>query len=257
MSLHNIQHCFIDQLTAKTPKLPLADLFQPTITLSVDEQQSVYLKNANGVHAATLTKIYPAIHHTLGEDYFQQLCRDYRRQFPSHDPDLNNYGEQFSHYLQQQINNRSELSDFYYLAELATLEWHWHRLFYCSQQKSFDLDAFSELDEACYSLLQFTLSHGLFVSKTKLPVIEIWQANRFSPAETQTFSLLDKNSYFAISSIEQQPQLVLITAADYDLYQMIKQKKDFLNITHDFPHPTCPLPDFISRQWIDGYYLLE
>ena len=83
----------------------------------------IYCTNVRSLHVSVLMSVYPVCEKILGSDYFKQIARKYLKQNPSSSVDLNEYGDQFPIFLKQLIEQRSELADFQYLADLAQLEW--------------------------------------------------------------------------------------------------------------------------------------
>ncbi|MCK4707921.1 MAG: putative DNA-binding domain-containing protein, partial [Gammaproteobacteria bacterium] len=224
-------------------------------TLTPDNQQDIYLKNINGSHQSSLAKIYPACFNILGQDYFNQVCRHYRKKHPSRHPDFNQYGRQFSVYLQDLVNSNNELESLFYIAELAHHEWHWHQSFFFNNTDPFNHDAFKLLSSQEYERLIFDLSPSIYFNKSELPIIEIWNANRYIADAEQEFSMPDETVYYCIHRTQLLPELIQISKKDYDLFLALKKNKDFNSIAASFQHSCCPIPEFIKNNWVTGFHL--
>lgn len=86
---------------------------------------SAYRRNHLYALLAVLQHRYPAVEKFLGTDNFKFFAREYIYTHPSDDPNIDNYGKQFSAFIQV----RRELHDYPYLADLAKID----DLFYQAQ----------------------------------------------------------------------------------------------------------------------------
>src|SRR5271154_2956773 len=57
---------------------------------------ATYANNARVNFTETLKRTYPAVSRLVGEDYFRQCAREYRRRYPSRSGDLQHVGVRFS-----------------------------------------------------------------------------------------------------------------------------------------------------------------
>ena len=258
MSLFETQNSFMEYLLS--PELASSNFskyLSTEIKLAPEKQQEVYLKNINGSHQNTLAKIFPACFNILGENYYNQLSRSYRKQHPSNQVDFNHYGKQFPDYLQLLIENNHKLKSFYYLHELSILEWHWHQSFFYSNAGEFDLNSFNSQTNDNLEKIILEPSSNIHFNKTDLPLIDLWNANRSTPEHNQNFSLPNYTTYFCIVRTDLLPELVIISQTDYDLFIGLDKQTSFYEILSNFKHPACPIPEFIQKNWITGFHLMD
>jgi len=231
----------------------------PLHSLSEEKQLSIYRSNVNGAHQKVLGQIYPACLNILGDDYFNQLCRVYRVQYPSIDPDLNVYGESFWLFLQEQTKLHAELSDYDYLAELALIEWHWHASYYAKNDTVFDFAKLALVGSDDQDKLCFTLSYSLFLHSTCFPLLEIWQANKNKGDDQQEFIIPDAENYFCLSRFNLQPEIERLTQYHFDLLNSIANGLPLTALaeinndsdeTDDFQ---SQLIHFIEKGWVSGF----
>lgn len=264
MPLANIQKTFVNNLLRPQVNeseflaelLPLDSLRS---RLSEEKQLSIYKSNINGAHQKVLGQIYPACLNILGEDYFNQLCRVYRFEYPSTDPNLNSYGEYFSVFINEQSELHAELNDFEYLAELALLEWNWHASFYAENDNVFAFEELAKVDTEDQNKLVFILSHSFSLYSTEFPLQEIWNANNSDTEGNQEFHMPESENHFCISRIEFSPRITLLNNYQYNLLKSISNGLSLTQLTEldyiatgDFQ---SELMSFIQNGWVTDFSL--
>lgn len=76
--------------------------------------------------ADALKNSYRGIRAIIGEHDFEIISQDYIRFQPSHSPDLDDYGDQLSHFLESHVLRKNYL----FLIELAKFEWSFREIFH-------------------------------------------------------------------------------------------------------------------------------
>ncbi len=262
MPLADIEKIFIDNLmNLHERESEFIEKLLPLEHINEEKQLSIYKSNVNGAVQKVLAQIYPACMNILGEDYFNQLCRAYRFQYPSTDPDLNNYGEYFSVFIKEQYNVHDELDGFEYLADLASLEWAWHAGFYAENDTSFAFDELAKVATSDQDKLVFTLSDSFSLHSSIYPVLDIWRANKGNVEEHQEFFLPENESYFCISRVEFSPDVSLLSNYQFEMLKYISNGLSLTQLTEchftnsgDFQNE---LMNFIQKGWIIGFSLYE
>ena len=262
MPLADLEHAFITNLLQ--PQINETDFlaeWQSTDSLSVDKQLAIYRSNISGAYQKVLGQIYPACLNILGEEYFNQLCRIYRFEYPSRQADLNHYGEYFPAFLQTQLSNHDELDGFDYLSDLALLEWHWHACYFAKNDELFDFEKLALVEDKNQNFLVFSLSDSFTLQATIFPLLEIWQANRNLPDEHQEFLMPEAEKYFCIVRHEYEPLLEYLTTHQYKLLKAIT---DGLSLTqlaelaklYD-ENLQNQLLMFIQKGWVTGFSIQD
>ena len=258
MPLANIECAFVGSLLhAQNKDSEFLKKLLPLATLSEEKQLSIYRSNVNGAHQKVLGQVYPACLNILGEDYFNQLCREYRFQYPSVEPDLNVYGENFPFFLQEQIKLHSELSDYEYLVELALLEWHWHVSYYAKDDIIFDFSKLALVKPEEQDKLSFILNDSFFLHSTFLPLLKIWKANTHNIGEKQTFESLGRKNYFCISRFNLQPEITELSKYQFVLLDSISQGIILTNLANIDAEMNEGFQEqlvyFIEKGWITDF----
>ena len=258
MPLAEIEKSFMGKLLRpqENDDVFLAELL-PLNAISEEKQLFIYRSNINGAHEKVLSQVYPACLNILGEDYFNQLCRNYRVEHPSTDPDLNNYGKNFSTFITKQLHLHNELIGLEYLPELALLEWQWHSNYYANNDAAFLFDDFALVDLGKQEKIVFMLGNSLSLFVTAYPLLEIWEANRNVINEVQEFIMPDNDTHFCISRVNYYPVVELLDKEDYALLMGMGNGLSLvqlaeLNENADFHEQ---LVRFIQKGWVTHFFV--
>jgi len=87
--------------------------------LAPDARLRIYRHSSEAIHAGALRITYHAVLALVGEDYFDQTVRGYRRAHPSPSGNLQVFGARLAQYLE----TLPELHSLAYLPDVARLEW--------------------------------------------------------------------------------------------------------------------------------------
>jgi len=254
MSLANVENGFLYNLIQ--PKKDVVNFMSELVevgTLSVEKQFSIYQSNINGAHQKVLGQVYPACLTILGGEYFNQLCFQYRCEYPSTQPDLNMYGEYFPSFLEKLVATKKELSDFIYLSELAELEWYWHKSYFANNDPLFDFGKLANIDIKNHEKLSFTLSFSISLHATKYPLIELWNANTNEFTESKEFSMHDTECYFCIFRENYKPVIEILSKKQHACLSLISSKASLVELSEsDLQNE---LMSFIEKGWVTGFLL--
>lgn len=263
MPLANIEKAFVANLLQPQENVAgfLSELL-PLGSLDEEKQLFIYRSNVNGAHQKVLGQIYPVCLNILGEDYFNQLCRAYRFEYPSTDPDLNNYGEFFSVFITEQIKIHDELSDFEYLADLACLEWHWHSSYYAKNNPVFNFEKLMSVDSAAHNKLVFSLSDSFSLHSTIYPLQDIWQANKNNEEDKQEFLMSESECYYCISRFNFSAEFEELSYYEYKLLKSISDGLPLSQLSEVSGERSDDdlqnqLINFILKSWVTGFLVKD
>ena len=153
--------------------------------LTAEARVAIYRNNTEAARINALKQIYPVCLAILGERCFQGLARDHLYAYPSYNPDLNHYGQDFPQTLSQFLSglDRSRRNDFdgmAYLPDLARFESLWHGLHYRADDPTFDAQAFASDAAANPDNIRLIPSHALCLFESSWPIHALWRAHRES-----------------------------------------------------------------------------
>jgi hypothetical protein len=121
-----------------------------------------------------LSGVYPVINKLVGDEFFQQVAREYIHRHPASDGNVHEFGAEFPGFL-------AEFPGAYglaYLPDVARLEWAHHEIFHAPQAGVLNIQALASLDEAAHEHLRFQVSTSCRLLSSNYPVLHIWQANQ-------------------------------------------------------------------------------
>ena len=256
------------QLAAALDDLAAAVTLAPWITavvgspqrpsLSALERLAIYRDSSRRARERTLELIYPVCRQILGPRCFTRLAADYVDAFPSHQGDLNRYGEAFARHLAWVQERQSALADLVYLPDLARLEWHWQSVYYAPDEPPLDGAALARLAQSAQAEhARLRPSCSLRCLASAYPVAEIWRRHR-EGEDTASIAAGDGDR-LVIHRGAGQPRVTAVTPAVFGLLSALMQgtttapKQDpTLGELAAAGHDLAPLPELIAAGWIAG-----
>jgi hypothetical protein len=221
--------------------------------LEPSDRIDIYRTNVMSLHVSVLMSVYPVCEKILGSDYFKQIAKQYFKQHPSHSVDLNQYGDQFPNFLQQQSEQRSELAEYQYLADLAQLEWQIQEVYFSADNIKLDL---VEFQNACVNQageMSFSLQASVSILDSSYPIAELWEMHQADHAQQQQKVVASKHEYLCIFRDEYQVSLRKISTHLFSLMAAIQERKTLAEIAElflDSHQLNIALQQLIKNQWI-------
>jgi hypothetical protein len=121
-----------------------------------------------------LAAVYPVVQRLVGDDFFRIACRDYIPQFPPRQAPLHEFGKDLPGF----IRTYEPAASLPYLADVAALEWAWHRAYHAADADKLDVMSLQQVPERQQGELRFTLHPAVQLVKSDYPVHRIWQVNQ-------------------------------------------------------------------------------
>ncbi|MBU6478733.1 MAG: putative DNA-binding domain-containing protein [Xanthomonadaceae bacterium] len=149
--------------------------------LAPEARLHIYRNSCNEIQTSALRTTYPAVLALVGEAFFDQSARGYRRAHPSHSGNLQAFGETFAEYLETLTGCRS----FPYLPDVARLEWLRQQTVLAPDSQPIDL--VESLDTSGGSQ-RIVLHPSLHLLESRYPVFTIWH---YALQPTSTRLVLD------------------------------------------------------------------
>lgn len=147
---------------------------EPGGGISAAEHLLIYRRAILGTLVRALGAIHPVCKRLVGDEFFDAMSRVYARQTPSASPDLGDYGEAFGAF----IDDFPPAAELGYLADVARLEWCWHRAFHAPDEDGLDIAALGRVAESDTPRLAFRLPGSAHLLASDYPVQRIWQVNQ-------------------------------------------------------------------------------
>jgi len=152
-----------------------------------------------------LAAVYPVVQRLVGEDFFRVACRDYISRFPPLQAPLHDFGKDFPGF----ISAYQPAAALVYLADVAALEWAWHRAYHAAGADKLDPASLQRVSERQQGELRFTLHPAVQLLKSDYPVYRIWQVNQEGYADDNQVNLDEGGVYIVVT----RPGLNIIVEA--------------------------------------------
>jgi len=153
--------------------------------VSAEHRLAIYAKNAEANFLASLRASFPAVCRLVGDEYFTQCAREFRRAHPSRSGDLDPAGAAFPDYLAA----RHAQDRFGYLGDVARLEWLYHECLSAAEHTAFDLVRLAAVPADDYDHVLFQLHPSARLFTSPFPAVAIWEANVASDNEPELIDL--------------------------------------------------------------------
>ncbi len=230
-----------------------------TANLPPAEHLKIYRAGILGTLVRALGEIYPVCSRLVGEDFFEAMAGIYVRRVPSRSPDLGEYGADFADFAAG-FEPAAELP---YLADVARLEWRWHRVFHGPESGKLDLDALAHVPAERQGEIIFHLPGASALLESAYPVHRIWEVNqpdyqgdeRVDLDEGVARLLIWRDGYaMRIDTLNEGEWRVLEAIQAGEAFERVCTRLEGLE-----PRPDIAqlLPQLVRRGWIGSFSLAE
>jgi hypothetical protein len=134
----------------------------------------IYRRAVLGTLERALGDIHPVCRRLTGAEFFAAMARAYARRHPSRSADLADYGAGFAGF----IATFAPAATLPYLADVARLEWCWHRAFHAADSAPLDRAALAAIAPELTPRLGFALPASAHLLESPWPIDRIWAANQ-------------------------------------------------------------------------------
>jgi hypothetical protein len=256
-TLHDIQKDFVDSLISAENKAIFQHI-ERSQHLTQQQHVDIYRRNILGTFQKTLEAIYAVCFKLVGEEFFSGMAQIYMTSAYSHSPDLEDYGSDFADF----ISDFSPAKSLPYLADVARLEWAWHRIFSAPDQPEFDFQALANCFETDGDRIIFLLPEESFLLSSPYPIHQIWEMNQDHYSGSQTLILEDGTQhYFFIWRHGIELRIDSLTHLEWELLSRLKNQLCLgeiqMQLSQHFPEANLVeiLPILIQRKWLVGFRL--
>lgn len=246
LSLQQLQQAFMAELSGQP-----SDAFRTLVKdNSLDGKMDkvrridIYQRNHIGARISGLGSVYAVCKQILGEQVFDRLASDYVAGFRSMHWDLNFHGADFDHFLAEQVASIATLADFFYLPDLARLEWAFHLCYFADANQPI------VVQNQAPEHLRFTADTSLQLLTSEWPVFDIWHNNRQGQGELPVEDNLP-TYYHLVFREELIPQVYALNEAQYRLISDCltgQSLAELAGIHGDSVSENIPL--FIGHKWL-------
>ncbi len=221
--------------------------------LAGDARIHIYRSSVLGIQTDALAAVYPVIQRLVGKPFFKTIGRDYLREYPSPCGDLHELGAQMPEFLAR-LAVASELP---YLADVANLEWAWHRVFHAANDVDMDLQALASIPAERQTEIVFSLRKGAHLLESDYPIHRIWETNQEDYTGDETVNLEEggirlmvwRNGFeLRIDPLnKEESQFLYAIAEGLPLESLTERMKD-----SRYPIEQL-LPSCVAKGWVSGF----
>lgn len=215
-----------------------------------NHQLNIYRNNFIGSRLSVIEQTFPLLQKLLGRDYLRQCGRHYISTSAAHyASDLNQLGVDFPIVLQKLQQEKDELSAYPWIADLAQLDYLLHNTYYCSDDVTFDFDAFQQSSKNL-DRLYFHCSHSIKLLESDWPLIDI--SDDINCHKIQEHYPKNKQN-LCISRQNWQACRHLLNSETLQLLLQLLEGLPMRQLLTKNPNAQQHLPVFIQRGWICGF----
>jgi hypothetical protein len=164
-----------------------------------------------------LERTYPVLRRRVGDDFFRQLARGYRKRFPSRSGDLHWVGQHFPQYVAETQAD----SGYAWLAELATLEWACEASLVASREPPIGIEVLAGLGPDLIANARLRLQPSLHCVGATIPVLDVWRANQ-PGAGGQPVDLSRGAQHVLVSCGDDGLELREVVATDLEFVRLLR-----------------------------------
>jgi len=221
--------------------------------LSGETRLNIYRSSVLGIQTDALAAVYPVIQQLVGEPFFRTIGRDYLRKHPSPSGDLHELGAQMPGFLAR----LAAVSELPYLADVAHLEWAWHRVFHAANDTDMDLQALANIPADEQAEIIFSLRNGARLLESDYPVHRIWEVNQKEYANNETIDLAEGGVHLLIWRNGFELRIDPLEEAESQFLHGIKEGLPLELLAErmkDSPQSVEQLlPDCVAKGWVSGF----
>ncbi len=185
MNLYQLQQEIAAALNANEGNANAPSYLKEKQPLTATQRLAIYRHSMQSGLLQALIMTYPVCKKIVGEDFFAAMVHQYQQQTPSNSPDIDCYGETLSTFIRD-FPPAAELT---YLADVARLEWAWHRASQGGDFAPFDANTLWQVSDEKQGAIIFLLPPHSTLLNSPYPILRIWRANQENDAPDEEIDL--------------------------------------------------------------------
>lgn len=187
------------------------DAWADGTAIPADGRLRVYRNNARMLFERALELTYPVVAQRVGDEFFRQQARDYRRTHPSRCGDLHEVGRHFPSFIAPELAN----GPYAWLSELAALEWAVAEAGVAADSTTAAVAALAGVPADRLESVQLRFVPSLQLVCGSAPVFSVWRANQ-PGAGAEPVDLAAGPQYLVIHRRGDTVQLRGLARAEFD-----------------------------------------
>lgn len=231
---------------------------QGSAVLPARQGLAAYTHSAAGKLQRSLEQTFPVCRKLVGESFFGAITAAFQEHepSPSPSPDLGDYGAAFPAF----VFAYPPAGSLPYLADVARLEWLWHRAFHAPDQARLDLAALARVPPEHWHRLVFRLPAGAALITSDYPIHRIWEVNTNPEASHELVDLDQGGIRILVWRDGLTTRLDLPSEPEWQLLRAFARGLPFEEVCREHAHlPDTTiaelLPLWVQRGWLSHFEL--
>lgn len=265
MDLKLLQQSFIKAiLDLEGNSADIESIVQSDRLLSATQRLNIYKSSMLGNFISILKDAYPVCDCLVGEQYFSALCQRFISGHPNYKPDITQYGDAFSDFLQTFEPVQQQCI---YLADVACLEWACRQALDSPESSSssevIDLAALAKIPESKQGSLIFHLPKDSTLIESRYPILDIWKSNQSGFAGDKEIDLGLSGDRLIVFRQEWALLIHPLDVTAYDMLEMLSESLTFERVSvlllekYDKINIAEIFSECIKNGWIVGFCLAD
>lgn len=231
----------------------------PEILATGKQRFEIYRTSVVETYRQTLASLYPVTNRLVGDAFFAQAAMQFCYENASTSGDLNQYGETFPSFLESYCSTQN----LDYLADVARIEWHWHKAFHARDSGSFDLTTLGTVDPADFGRIVFSIQAGYRSLQSPYPIDRIWEVNQPQHSDPEVVHLDIESRCLLIYRFGFEVRIAKVSRGMYTMADALKQEHQLSDATQAALEVEPELNIESALQWlvaeqiIIGFFLSE
>jgi hypothetical protein len=202
--------------------------------------------------ASALSDFFQTTRAMTGEECFDLLAGQFAKRYPAMCGNLNDYGEFFPNFVGE------EMADAPFLAELATLDWHWHKLFYERDESPLIESDLALAATADPDTLYFQAPKGMKLLESDYPLLKIRHYAQQSECQRRDDQLTGDGCQLVLWRFNYERRIELLDATAWNFLRAVQDGQSFQQIAEsvfaELPETSLgsTLHQAIVKGWIVG-----
>ncbi|MEM7015905.1 MAG: DNA-binding domain-containing protein [Pseudomonadota bacterium] len=225
------------------------DAITNTITAYPTQYLQIYRDNYQGTLLKTLKSIFSQTLSLYGNNAFRSPALQFIKVHASNKADLNQYGFEFPDYLEAYLKQQTDSDNWFYLADIARLDWRLHQSYYAENGSAFDSEVFMQLapEAQLNTLFRRLPSVSILSSQWNLSKV----IHLCDEKSVTNFDAVYNPSYYVIKRTEGKPCFQPIEEDMYDLLNQLAMPMSIAMLEKaEQPLLLNALPMAIQNGWV-------
>jgi hypothetical protein len=187
-ALHEVQSGLIRTLMGRHDGSAAQLLLRAGTVPSAQRRLQIYRNNLFETRIAALGAVYPVVARLVGVDFFRCAARAYSQLYPMRCGDLHEFGDRLPEFLRDYV----PAAGLPYLADVARLEWAYHRAYHEAQLPALDPIRLGRVPLDLQGSVRLQMQPSADLIRSRYPILRIWQANQPEASDAESRILLDE-----------------------------------------------------------------